>query len=113
MAKTGVFDHADNLGELGQGENLYTLRGPNAQVALRVLNYTDAVKLWYDEIEYYDFDAPGYSSKIGHFSQVMWKSTIKIGMAHSVNDAGNLYITARYSPPGNLDTADAFAENVL
>lgn len=45
MARTGVFDHAEDLRELGEGENLYTLRGPNAQVALLVLNYTDAVKV--------------------------------------------------------------------
>ena len=45
MARTGVFDHAGDLSQLGQGENLYTLRGPNAQVALLVLNYTDAVKV--------------------------------------------------------------------
>ena len=110
MAETGVMAHAEDLQELAQGENLYTLTGPNAEIALKVLNYTEAVQvrvfdkrsfwsfrlqLWYDEIEFYDFDNPGYTSATGHFSQVIWKSSEKLGMAHSVTEDGKLFITAR------------------
>ena len=45
MAETGVMAHAEDLQELAQGENLYTLTGPNAEIALKVLNYTEAVQV--------------------------------------------------------------------
>ena len=45
MAETGIMAHADDLDELAQGENLWTLTGPNAEIAMQFLNYTNAVQV--------------------------------------------------------------------
>lgn len=35
----------------------------------------DASQSWYDEIEFYDFGKPDFSSETGHFTQVIWKGS--------------------------------------
>ena len=61
---------------------------------------------------YYEVCQPGYNFKnkiaesgTGHFTQVVWKSAKKIGIAKQTRMHGNLkctYIVARYSPAGNV-----------
>lgn len=67
---------------------------------------------WYNEKKYYNFDKPGFSKKTGHFIQLIWKETNKLGtgIAYS-NDRKSVYVVAHYSPPVN--GADEFKENVL
>lgn len=38
------------------------------------------VKSWYDEIKNYNFSKPGFSSQTGHFTQVVWKDSIELGV---------------------------------
>ena len=68
----------------------------------------------YNEIKAYDFSKPGFKSGIGHFSQVVWKSTDKIGVGFAESNKNNgheVIVVARYSPAGNM--ANTFAENVM
>jgi len=66
-----------------------------------------AVKMWYDEIEIYDFKNPGFSSATGHFTQVVWKGSSKLGCGYQ---GGN--VVCRYcKEAGNM--SGAFEENVL
>lgn len=66
-----------------------------------------ATDLWYNEVEYYDFNTPGgFFSATGHFTQVVWKGTTKLGCGLSGD-----YVVCRYSERGNL--LGAFEENVL
>ncbi|VDQ05278.1 unnamed protein product [Trichobilharzia regenti] len=47
----------------------------------------------------------------GHFTQVIWKSSRKVGFGVKRADNGReVYIVARYQPPGNL--FGEFRENV-
>ena len=71
------------------------------------------VKSWYDEIEMYHYDRPKFSHETGHFTQVVWRSTTKLGcaMAKSHGPRGGVYLTCNYDPYGNLE--GAFRENVL
>ena len=39
-----------------------------------------ATDLWYNEINSYDFGSPGYSESTGHFTQVVWKASTKLGI---------------------------------
>jgi hypothetical protein len=44
-----------------------------------------------DEIVLYDFTKPGYSSATGHFTQIVWKGTTKIGCAAASCADGTIF----------------------
>ncbi len=79
------------------GENLYAVWGdPDPARALR-----QSIDRWYDEIHDYDFSAPGFSSGAGHFTQVVWKASKRLGC--SVRECGRMVlVVCRYDPPGNV-----------
>ena len=88
----------------GYGENLYW--GPKTS---NVGNA--AVTNWYSEISLYKFDQPGYSSGIGHFSQIVWKNSKELGCGISCGSDNYCYVVCNYNPPGNY--LNQFAANVL
>ena len=86
---SGGFAHDPNRGSAG--ENLFW--GTRAEGR-------QAVQWWYDEIKDYNFAAPKWSGKVGHFTQVVWKDSKHIGCGAAVCGGMNLWV-CRYSPPGN------------
>ncbi|KAL8341104.1 hypothetical protein RB601_006964 [Gaeumannomyces tritici] len=38
----------------------------------------------------------------GHYTQCMWKTTKKVGIASARDSKGGLYVVARYDPAGNI-----------
>ena len=63
----------------------------------------------YDEISAYNFNT-GQSNGgvIGHFTQVVWKTSVKVGCGVKL-DCSNMFggmqnsaVVCRYSPPGNF-----------
>lgn len=40
-----------------------------------------AITAWYDEEALYDFGNPGYSESTGHFTQLIWKSTVQLTLS--------------------------------
>ncbi|UJR16771.1 hypothetical protein I4U23_003671 [Adineta vaga] len=74
-------------------------------------NGTRATQSWYDEIKYYNFNRPGFSSATGHFTQVVWKSSTKLGMGVAFGNGGQrVVVVAQYGPAGNM--MGAFPQNV-
>lgn len=78
---------------------------------------------WYEEIKDYPYPK-GYDgkdqqlfSKIGHFTQSVWKDSKYVGYGYAYNadcakkGAYTRYIAARYSPPGNFN--NDYRNNVL
>ena len=67
---------------------------------------------WYNEINDpgYDFSNPGWSSGIGHFTQVVWVKSTELGMGHASTPDGSVFTVARYAPAGNF--MGQFADNV-
>jgi hypothetical protein len=78
------------------------------------------VDSWYSEVKAYDFAAPGFSLNTGHFTQLVWKATTKIGCAVKTCPASSIFpdggegdallYVCRYAPIGNL--AGEFEANV-
>lgn len=73
---------------------------------------TDAVRIWYSEINGYKYDSPGFSYDTGHFTQIVWRDTAEVGVGTCKSRDGRLtYFVARYHPAGNV--LKRFNENVL
>ena len=58
----------------------------------------------------YDFKNPGWSSSVGHFTQVVWNDSTKLGMGLALG-SGRLYCVGQYYESGNYE--GLFAENVF
>lgn len=93
--------HAPRTGRENVRENLLqSLRGQRSPKAM--------VGVWAAERQYFrpgifpDVSTTGDWSKVGHYTQMIWPTTTKLGCAiHS--DARYDWTVCRYSPPGNRD----------
>lgn len=68
------------------------------------------VKMWYDEIAQYRFPDGGFSMETGHFTQVVWRGTQRVGCGHSQCKGMDIYV-CEYDPPGNWE--GQYRDNVL
>ncbi|HUR03611.1 MAG TPA: CAP domain-containing protein [Nonomuraea sp.] len=98
----------DGLRE-GTGENLFWGAGSKK----RPLAPGKAVAEWYDEIKGYDFGDPENVADCGHFTQLVWKDSRRMG-AGRVAGQGSVffetYIIFVFEEPGNKP--GRFAQNV-
>ena len=84
---------------------------PNLQIT-----GAEPVDHWYDEINLYDpswygGDPPRDSFKVsGHFTQVIWKETQRLGVGLALN-GNSFYVVANYDPHGNFFSK--YKDNVL
>jgi pathogenesis-related protein 1 len=78
------------------GENLFGGSG-------RVFTAVDAVNDWYSEISKFHYaplaDNTWFDS--GHYTQMIWRNTTKVGMGRATCPSGRVVIVAEYDPPGN------------
>ncbi len=85
-----AFEHSHGL----YGENL----------ALGIAGVHDdpreIVFLWYDELVKYDFRRGGFSTATGHFTQLVWRGTQRLGCGTSTCRGKRLWV-CNYDPPGN------------
>jgi hypothetical protein len=121
-AETCIFKHPDFLGELNQGQNLFTVSGD-------AFNATAGVtESWYKGeldamIPYFGAaDIPdNVFHNVGHLTAMLWKSTTKVGCV-SIDCGGrmtlgdgtptdmNKFTVCNYAEPGNF--GGQYAENV-
>ncbi|XP_062410611.1 GLI pathogenesis-related 2 [Sardina pilchardus] len=90
------------------GENLYYTWSS----APKQLEGKEAVDNWYNEIKDYSFSRPGFQSKTGHFTQVVWKGSEKLGVGLAT-DGKTSYVVCQYLPAGNISNPGYFQKNVL
>ena len=92
------------------GENIFTYwtSGSNLKIT-----GVDAVGEWYDEIKDYDFRIcdTKIGRPIGHFTQLVWKGTTKVGFGLARNKENSVYVIAYYYFAENID--GYFKKNVL
>ena len=85
------------------GENL-------AAGTIGTLDPAAVVQMWYDEISQYRFPDGGFSMKTGHFTQVVWRGSRRVGCGHS-QCKGMDILVCEYDPAGNWE--GQYRENVL
>ncbi|XP_018798318.1 PREDICTED: repressed by EFG1 protein 1-like [Bactrocera latifrons] len=102
LARRNILQHRTNN---RYGENIYMTMGrPN-------LRGGDAVSSWYAEVRDYKFGSgSAFDLKTGHFTQVVWKGSKRLGVAMT-RSGDRIYVVANYDPPGNYD--GEFSNNVL
>ena len=67
---------------------------------------------WYKEIQNYRFNNSGFAENTGHFTQMVWGGSTKLGVGLAFSmDGNNAFIVAQYSPRGNIE--GQFSANVL
>ena len=49
----------------------------------QLLSGKEAVTNWYNEVQQYNFAQPGFSAAAGHFTQVVWKASTKMGIGRA------------------------------
>ncbi|CAF0756603.1 unnamed protein product [Adineta steineri] len=112
LAATSKFEHSGTKFE-GQhmGENLYMNWISDGHVTVST---KAAVKFWYDEIALHDFDRPIFSKETGHFTQMVWKDSRKMGVGVALSpDKREVYFVTTYFPGGNIIGPGTFEKNVL
>ncbi|XP_044188103.1 Golgi-associated plant pathogenesis-related protein 1-like [Thunnus albacares] len=88
------------------GENIFNM---SSSEPLK-LTGKEAVESWYNEIKDYNWGRPGFSGSTGHFTQVVWKESIELGVGLAT-DGNNVFVVGQYRPPGNM--LECFEKNVL
>ncbi len=102
LAKTGKFTHDPTNRSHKYGENLYAF-SRNATPNLKKI-----ILKWYKEQQYYNYSSNQcQSGKVcGHYTQIVWKTTKKVGCASAQYKKGRFkggYVTVcKYYPYGNI-----------
>ena len=90
------------------GENILRFNLRNAGVYY--VSGKDITDEWYNEESNYKYNG-SFTPQTGHFTQVVWKSTEKIGFGFAMDESGLFYAVANYYPAGNY--SKRFSENVF
>ena len=72
-------------------------------------NGTEPIDSWYKEVKLYDYNRGQFSTATGHFTQLVWVASRKLGLGVARGN-GKVVVVANYDPPGNL--RGVFEENV-
>ncbi|RUP51208.1 CAP domain-containing protein [Jimgerdemannia flammicorona] len=80
---TAMADFAANWADGCSVGNPHSGGKDGENVAFGYKDWTSAVAAWYDEGSEYDYNNPGFSMNTGHFTQVVWKATTKIGCGYA------------------------------
>jgi pathogenesis-related protein 1 len=69
------------------------------------LSGTAAVKMWVDKKVDYDYNSNTCAAgKVcGHYTQVVWRNSVRLGCAKVRCNSGGTFIGCNYDPPGNFN----------
>lgn len=109
LADTGRFEHSTSprgRDRAGEGENLF--RGTaGAYSPDDMVGYWVAERRWFSDRVMPDISTTGRWQDTGHYSQIVWRTTTRVGCAVATG-RGEDYLVCRYSPPGNVIGRRAF-----
>jgi pathogenesis-related protein 1 len=103
IAKKNILAHSTASFRNGMWENIYMITSVWQKISS---DGSDAVKSWYSEQSDYDYTSNSCNNDAvcGHFTQIIWKSTKRIGCGQSSIKRGKttiIYWVCQYDPPGN------------
>jgi|SRR5579871_2626002 len=91
LLATGAFQHRSPH---PYGENLFETDGGRSTPA-------EVVRAWASESKDYDYRSNGCRSVCGHYTQIVWASTRKVGCAVAHLSWREVWV-CNYDPPGNF-----------
>lgn len=101
LAISQIYEHGmlidGNNRKLGQ--NIYIVFNANKKNSSEIIKM--AIKNWYKEEINYDYNNPVFSPKTGHFTQMIWNSTILCGIGYFSKENRKI-VVADYWPAGNV-----------
>ncbi|XP_060063996.1 cysteine-rich venom protein-like isoform X2 [Ylistrum balloti] len=65
-------------------------------------SWTAAMNAWHSEVSDFTLGGSNVFSDVGHYTQIVWAETSKIGCGFAVCSGSNYYV-CNYSPAGNFD----------
>jgi hypothetical protein len=101
---------AQHLASIDKGEHNQDIRGVEGENlwwgTAGAFNYAQMVDMWGNEKKSFKYDIfPNCSSSrsavVGHYTQMIWRSTLSVGCALSTNGKTD-FLVCRYGPPGNI-----------
>ena len=57
--------------------------------------------MWYNEVKKYNFESNQFQSEAGHFTQLVWINSKKLGVGLACGTKNDCYVVANYDPSGN------------
>ncbi|NXP29563.1 GLIP1 protein, partial [Scytalopus superciliaris] len=108
-AKKCLFKHNTHLKEPGKAHPRFTSVGENLWTgSLSAFTVKRAITSWYSEVKHYTYDTDTCSKTCGHYTQIVWDTSYKVGCAvhfcprvaySSITNAG--HFICNYAPGGN------------
>ncbi|KAK2893097.1 hypothetical protein Q8A67_013085 [Cirrhinus molitorella] len=82
-ARLCIFKHNIHLQEAGRMHPIFTSVGENIWVGTPISSFKpeSAVKSWVDEVKDYDYNTNRCTKVCGHYTQVVWADSYKVGCA--------------------------------
>ena len=106
LSRLGKLEHSDYSTRRGQGENLFMGTRGAYSLDEMTADWVAEKKLYRRGI-FPQVSRTGHFSDVGHYTQMVWRTTTRVGCAiHS--DARWDFLICRYSPPGNVLGHSAF-----
>jgi len=101
LALTGRFAHSDRANRAGTGENLWM--GTRGAFSLeQMIGSWASEKAMFVPGVFPRVSRNGNWAAVGHYSQMIWPTTTRIGCALGSNRVAD-YLVCRYAPAGNID----------
>lgn len=101
LARTRRFQHAPQpMGAGREGENLFT-GTRDAYSFAEMIQYWIGERKWFVDRPAPDFSTTGNGEAVAHYTQIVWRTSTRVGCAIASNDRDD-YLVCRYAPPGNV-----------
>ncbi|OVA07221.1 Allergen V5/Tpx-1-related [Macleaya cordata] len=63
---------------------------------------TEAIAAWIAEQKWYNYENDSCTGEMcSHYTQIVWRTTERVGCAKIICDSGDSFIACEYFPPGN------------